>query len=89
MEEGQSPTFPKCCLFLASKSLLFLRQFTLSPNFRGGGAALPDLTEDFHVCQMPEYDEKRKCTPRPQFCGTVGGGVTDVGFFSGAFPREI
>ena len=38
---------------------------------RGGGVALPNLTEDFYVCQMPEYDEKQKSPPGPQFRGTV------------------
>ena len=33
--------------------------------------ALPNLTGDFFVCQMPEYGQKRKCPPGPQFWGTV------------------
>ena len=35
------------------------------------GSGEPNLTEDFYVCQMPEYDEKRKCPPIPQFWGSV------------------
>ena len=33
--------------------------------------ALPNLTEDSFVCQMPEYGQKRICPPGPQFWGTV------------------
>ena len=40
-------------------------------NIVWGGIALPNLTEDFYVCQMPEYDEKQKSPPGPQFRGTV------------------
>ena len=33
--------------------------------------ALPNLTGDFFVCQMPEYGQKRKRPPGPQFWGTA------------------
>ena len=49
----------------------------------GGAIALHNLTEDFYVCQMPEYDEKRKCPPGPPFLGMVGKGF----FSSEAFPK--
>ena len=32
-------------------------------------------SEDYYKCKNAEYDEKRKCPPGLQFCGTLRGGA--------------
>ena len=54
----------RLCSYLISYKIFFIF-FATGPSYvicqklyeRGGGIALPYLTEDFYVCKMPEYDE--------------------------------
>ena len=57
--------FAKCLnmMNMISMNMMKTKMFSWTPILRHC-VSYPNLIEDFYVCQMPEYDEKRKCPPR-------------------------